>query len=97
MFAPLMGGLRLPRRTGRPRTRPNRLLGDKAYANRSAREYLRRLHGCPRWAGEITRTVLVLQLRESRMRSAHSIHPMKRTRAWLSFWRTSSGTTWSSC
>jgi len=42
MFAPLMADLRLPRTVGRPRTRPDRLLADKAYSSRAARAHLRR-------------------------------------------------------
>lgn len=42
MFAPLMSALHLPRTKGRPRTRPDRVLGDKAYSNRAARAHLRR-------------------------------------------------------
>jgi transposase len=42
-FRPLMDRLRIARRgPGRPRTRPDRLLGDKAYSNRTIRAYLRR-------------------------------------------------------
>lgn len=41
MFAPLMGALRLPRTRGRPRTRPDRLLGDKAYSSAAIRAHLR--------------------------------------------------------
>ncbi|MGH3567219.1 MAG: transposase [Pseudonocardia sp.] len=42
-FEPLMGRLRIRRRgRGRPRTRPARLLADKAYPNRKIRTYLRR-------------------------------------------------------
>jgi transposase len=42
-FQPLMDQLRIQRHgRGRPRTRPNRLLGDKAYSNRAIREHLRR-------------------------------------------------------
>ncbi len=42
-FEPLMGGLRIRRiGPGRPRTRPGRLLGDKAYSIRSIRSHLRR-------------------------------------------------------
>ena len=37
-----MGALRLPRSTGRPRTRPDRLLGDKAYSSRTNRDHLRK-------------------------------------------------------
>ena len=42
MFEPLMAGLRLPRTVGGSRTRPDRLLGDKAYSSRANRAYLRR-------------------------------------------------------
>jgi transposase len=42
-FEPLMGRLRIRRLgRGRPRTRPGRLLADKAYSNRKIRAYLRR-------------------------------------------------------
>jgi len=42
-FEPLMGRLRIRRiGRGRPRTRPGRLLGDKAYSNRAIRSHLRR-------------------------------------------------------
>jgi transposase len=42
-FASLMDQLRIRRPgRGRPRTRPGRLLGDKAYSNRAIRTYLRR-------------------------------------------------------
>ena len=42
-FEPLMGRLRIRRLgRGRPRTRPGRLLADKAYSNRTIRAYLRR-------------------------------------------------------
>ncbi|MGH3926965.1 MAG: IS5 family transposase [Pseudonocardiaceae bacterium] len=42
-FEPLMGRLRIRRLgRGRARTRPGRLLADKAYSNRSIRSYLRR-------------------------------------------------------
>jgi transposase len=42
-FEPLMDGLRIRRLgRGRPRTRPGRLLGDKAYSNRAIRSHLRR-------------------------------------------------------
>jgi transposase len=41
-FQPLMGRLRIRRLgPGRPRTRPARLLADKAYSNRTIRAYLR--------------------------------------------------------
>jgi transposase len=42
-FEPLLGRLRIRRLgRGRPRTRPTRLLADKAYSNRKIRSYLRR-------------------------------------------------------
>ena len=42
-FAPLMGRLRIARRgPGRPRTRPGRVLGDKAYSSAAIRAHLRR-------------------------------------------------------
>lgn len=42
-FEPLMGRLRIVRiGRGRPRTRPGRLLADKAYSNRAIRSHLRR-------------------------------------------------------
>jgi transposase len=42
-FAPVMAGIWIPRRgSGRPRTRPGRMLGDKAYSNRAIRSELRR-------------------------------------------------------
>lgn len=42
MFEPLMAQLRLPRTRGRPRTRPDRVLGDKAYSSAANRLHLRR-------------------------------------------------------
>jgi len=39
-----MAGVRIPHRTGRPRTRPGRLLGDKAYSNRAIRAWCRAHH-----------------------------------------------------
>jgi transposase len=40
-----MAGIRIRRRgRGRARTRPDRVLGDKAYSNRAIRSYLRRRH-----------------------------------------------------
>ena len=43
MFAPLIAGLRVTRNgPGRPRTRPDHLLADKAYSSRAARDLLRR-------------------------------------------------------
>jgi transposase len=43
-FVPVLDRIRVPRRTGpgRPRTRPDRVLGDKAYSARANRAYLRR-------------------------------------------------------
>jgi transposase len=37
-----MRAVRLPRRRGRPRTRPKRLLGDRAYSTPAIRAHLRR-------------------------------------------------------
>jgi transposase len=41
-FEPLMASVRLPRRRGRPRTRPERPLGDRAYSTPAIREHCRR-------------------------------------------------------
>lgn len=42
-FEPVMAGIRIGRRgRGRPRTRPGRVLGDKAYSSRAIRSHLRR-------------------------------------------------------
>jgi transposase len=42
-FAVVLDGIRVPRMDGgRPRTRPNRVLADKAYTSRANRRYLRR-------------------------------------------------------
>jgi len=41
MFEPLMAQLRITRPAGRPRTRPDALLGDKAYSSRAIRTHLR--------------------------------------------------------
>jgi transposase len=42
-FGPLMGQLKIARRgPGRPRTRPGRVLGDKAYSSAAIRGHLRR-------------------------------------------------------
>jgi len=42
-FEPVMAGIRTRRRgRGRPRTRPGRVLGDKAYSSRAIRSHLRR-------------------------------------------------------
>lgn len=38
---PLLGQLQVTRPLGRPRTRPDRLRGDKAYSSRAIREHLR--------------------------------------------------------
>jgi transposase len=44
-FAALMGRLVIARRgPGRPRTRPGRVLGDKAYSSSAIRSHLRRRH-----------------------------------------------------
>lgn len=43
MFVPLMESLAVPRiGPGRPRTRPDKVLGDKAYSSKGNRAYLRR-------------------------------------------------------
>lgn len=43
MFAPVLNGLRIRRPgPGRPRSRPDRVRGDKAYSSRDNRAYLRR-------------------------------------------------------
>ena len=39
MFEPLMAHLRITRPTGRPRTRPEAVLGDKAYSSRAIRAH----------------------------------------------------------
>lgn len=45
MFVPVLAGLRIGRHgRGRPRTRPGRLRGDKAYSSAANRAYLRRRH-----------------------------------------------------
>lgn len=41
MFLPLMSLLRVARYTGRPRTRPDAVRGDKAYSSRAIRTHLR--------------------------------------------------------
>jgi transposase len=41
MFLPLMAQLRVARDTGRPRTRPDAVRGDKAYSSRAIRRHLR--------------------------------------------------------
>ena len=41
MMLPLLAELRIPRCCGRPRTRPDRVLADKAYSSRAIRTHLR--------------------------------------------------------
>jgi hypothetical protein len=42
-FIPVLSAIRVPRLvTGRPRTRPDRVLADKAYTSKANRTYLRR-------------------------------------------------------
>src|SRR5262249_3040945 len=41
MMLPLLAGLRVGRPLGRPRTRPDRVLADKAYCSRAIRTHLR--------------------------------------------------------
>ncbi|WP_376765463.1 IS5 family transposase [Streptomyces sp. KhCrAH-43] len=41
-FPDVMARLRVPRRRGRPRTRPDLVLADKAYSSRAIREHLRK-------------------------------------------------------
>jgi transposase len=41
-FADVMARVRLPRRRGRPRTRPDAILADKAYSSHAIREHLRK-------------------------------------------------------
>ncbi|WP_435896943.1 IS5 family transposase [Streptomyces niveus] len=41
-FIDVMARLRVPRRRGRPRTRPDAVLADKAYSSRAIREHLRK-------------------------------------------------------
>lgn len=41
-FVEVMARLRVPRRRGRPRTRPDVVLADKAYSSRAIREHLRK-------------------------------------------------------
>jgi transposase len=44
-FAVVLEGIRVPRQgPGRPRTRPDRVLADKAYSSKANRSYLRRRH-----------------------------------------------------
>ncbi|MGI5380534.1 IS5 family transposase [Streptomyces sp. CA-251387] len=42
VFTDVMARLRVPRRRGRPRTRPDLVLADKAYSSRAIREHLRK-------------------------------------------------------
>lgn len=42
MLIPLLDHLRVPRTVGRPRTRPDELRADRAYASKAVRNYLRR-------------------------------------------------------
>jgi transposase len=45
MLGPLLASIRVPRHgPGRPRTRPDAVLGDKAYSARAHREHLRHRH-----------------------------------------------------
>jgi len=41
MLIPLLAQLRIARPIGRPRTRPDRVRGDKAYSSRAIRQHLR--------------------------------------------------------
>jgi transposase len=41
MMLPLLAAIRVTRPTGRPRTRPDRVLADKAYSSRAIRTHLR--------------------------------------------------------
>ena len=42
-FVPVLAGIRVPRPDdGRPKTRPDRVLADKAYTSKANRDYLRR-------------------------------------------------------
>jgi transposase len=41
-FIPVLDGIRVPRTAGEPRTRPDRVLADKAYTSKANRRYLRR-------------------------------------------------------
>ncbi|MET8331954.1 IS5 family transposase [Streptomyces sp. NPDC005181] len=54
VFAHVMARLRVPRRRGRPRTRPDVVLADKTYSSRAIREHLRKARypgGDPRSGG----------------------------------------------
>jgi transposase len=42
MMLPLLATLRVARPRGRPRTRPDRVLADKAYSSKAIRDHLRR-------------------------------------------------------
>lgn len=41
MMLPVLAAIRVARRRGRPRTRPDRVLADKAYSSRAIRRHLR--------------------------------------------------------
>ncbi|WP_145775323.1 IS5 family transposase [Micromonospora olivasterospora] len=41
-FTQVMAAIRIPRRVGRPRTRPGHVLADKAYSSKAIRSHLRR-------------------------------------------------------
>lgn len=41
MMLPLLAEFRVPRACGRPRTRPDRVLADKAYSSKAIRAHLR--------------------------------------------------------
>lgn len=41
MMLPLLASIRVPRPCGRPRTRPDRVVADKAYSSRAIRTHLR--------------------------------------------------------
>ena len=44
LFEPVMDGVKIKRKIGRPRQRPRRLAGDKAYSNHRIRGWLRTRH-----------------------------------------------------
>ena len=83
-FEPLLerGAVSRPRR-GRPRRRPGRVVGDKAYRNRRIRRWLRR-HGIrvtiPRKRDERRRGPFRKALYELRARVAHVINRLKQFR-----------------
>jgi Transposase DDE domain len=66
MFVPVLEGLRIGRRgPGRPRTRPGRLRGDKAYSSRGNRAYLRRRHiKATIFNGTLTVAAIMIWLRD---------------------------------